>query len=283
VGNDRSGVPLDWESREFLRVIAVHFSNEFHKAELLSTLVDAREAQAFQTFSTFLLHDLKNFATTLSLVARNGARHHGNPEFQADAFQSILGISEKMRRLCANLRTFSTTLAADKKVACINTIVLSVAEMFEASLGRRLQLDLQETPQVFVDREEIARVLQNLVLNAHEASPDDGDVVITTGSIGSRVTISVSDSGHGIPREFLEKMLFQPFQTTKPDGLGIGLFQCKKIVEAHDGAVEIESREGTGTVVRVILPAVTDAAPAVEAWRLSETAPDTEHSTVSTF
>src|SRR5215510_2957427 len=123
VGPDRSGKGLDTEAREFLRVLAVHAASEFHKSELLESLVQTREAEAFQTFSTFMLHDLKNFASTLSLIAKNAVRHHGNPDFQVDAFRSIFDTAEKMKRLCNGLRTFSTSLAANKTMADVNEIV----------------------------------------------------------------------------------------------------------------------------------------------------------------
>jgi putative PEP-CTERM system histidine kinase len=254
IGADRSGKPFDWQTREFLGVIAVHFANEFHKTELRSRLVEAREAQAFQTFATFLLHDLKNFATTLSLIAKNAARHHDNPDFQADAFESIVALSEKMKRLCCNLRIFSTSLAANKSLGNVNEIVSSVADTLEASPGRRLQLNLDPVPLLVLDREEIVRVLHNVILNAIEASPEDGVVQVNTRSEVRNVVITISDRGHGMSAEFIEKGLFQPFQTTKRDGLGIGLFQSRKIIEAHGGMIEIQSVAGKGTVVRIILP-----------------------------
>lgn len=253
VGADRSGRPFEHETREFLRVMAGHFANEFHKAELLSTLVEAREAEAFHTFSTFLLHDLKNFASTLSLVAKNGTRHHMNPDFRADAFQSIFEISEKMKQLCNNLRSFSPTFAANKVVADINGIVRKVAESFDFSLGKHLEMDLGSLPSIAVDEQEIAIVLRNLILNAHEASPESAAIILSTSAGPGSITISVADHGRGISKKFLENSLFQPFQTTKSDGLGIGLFQCRKIVEAHDGTIEVESSVGVGTVVRIVL------------------------------
>ena len=253
VGSDRSGKGLDREAREFLRVLAVHAASEFHKSELLETLVQTREAEAFQTFATFLLHDLKNFASTLSLVAKNAVRHHGNPDFQLDAFRSILETAEKMKRLCGGLRTFSSNLGANKRPNDLNDIVHEVIRNFDQSLFNRLKLNVSPVPTVEVDRQDFSRVLQNLILNAHEASPD-GPIELSTRFESGRVVVTVTDHGKGIPEDFLQKELFQPFRTTKPDGLGIGLFQCKKIIEAHDGTISVESREGEGTIVRIIVP-----------------------------
>jgi putative PEP-CTERM system histidine kinase len=258
VGADRSGRAFDREARAFLRVLALHSASEFHKAELLSTLVAAREAEAFHTFSTFLLHDLKNFASTLSLIAKNAVRHHANPDFQRDAFQSIVNTSEKIKNICNSLRTFSSSLAMNKEVHDLNQIVKTVAETFNTGFSKQINLQLGDIPMVLVDREEMVRVLQNLILNAHEAS-NDGAIDFSTALENDTVVVEVRDHGRGIPRDFMENELFQPFHTTKVDGLGIGLFQSKRILEAHNGTIEVDSVEGKGTVVRVILPIVHDA------------------------
>lgn len=256
VGADRSGKPFDWETREFLRVLAVHSASEFHKAELLAALVESREAEAIQTVSTFLLHDLKNFASTLSLIAKNAGRHRANPAFQLDAFQSIVDISEKMKRLCSSLRTFSGTLAANKEACDLNGILEMVSGAFETTSGRTVRRELSSLPPVLADREEIGRLIQNLLMNAHEASPDGAAVALRSAAENGRIAVTVTDRGKGIPAGFLEKGMFQPFHTTKPEGLGIGLFHSKKIVEAHAGSIEVISREGYGTTIRILLPAI---------------------------
>jgi len=254
VGSDRSGHHFDRESLEFLGVLGNHAASEFHKYELLATLVEAKEMQAFNSFSTFLLHDLKNFASTLSLIARNAERHHGNPDFQRDAFHSVLDTAEKMKRLCNTLRSFSTSLAANRKLEDLNKIVRAAAGELETTLARSLQLDLEEIPSVNLDVEEFRRVIQNLLLNAHQATAADGKIVLRTRYENGAVAFSVEDNGKGMPAEFLEKDLFQPFRTMKSDGLGVGLFQCKKIIEAHGGTISVESVEGKGTTVCVRLP-----------------------------
>lgn len=252
VGADRSGAPFDREAREFVRVLAVHAANELHKLELLSHLVEAKEAAAFRNFSVFLLHDLKNFSSTLSLIGKNAARHRGNPDFQHDALQSVSDISEKMKRLCNSLRSFSSSLASNKKLDDITDIVRRTADGLETSLSSRLQLDLDEIPPLLIDGEEIVRVIQNLLINAHEAC-HEGTIRLSAKCQGNFAVVSVCDTGKGIPREFMDR-LFQPFQTTKADGLGIGLFHCRKIIEAHDGTIHVESTEGKGTSIRFRLP-----------------------------
>jgi putative PEP-CTERM system histidine kinase len=259
VSSDSAGSAYNWEAREFLRILANHAASEFHKSELLATLVAAKEAEAFKSFSTFLLHDLKNFASTLSLIAKNAARHHGNPDFQKDAFQSILQTAEKMKRLCSNLRSFSSNLAANRKREDLNKLVHTVVDSLNTSLSNQFHLDLNELPQILFDKEEIIRVLHNLLLNSQQAISNNGSIEIITTHHDGIVELAVIDDGIGMSKEFLEKDLFLPFHTTKSDGLGIGLFHCKRIIEAHGGDISIRSEENRGTVVRIRFPVAGEA------------------------
>ena len=82
----------------------------------------------------------------------------------------------------------------------------------------------------------------------------DGEIVVSTGARDGWVELSVKDNGCGITKEFMDQFLFRPFRTTKTQGTGIGLFQSKMIVEAHNGIIEVDSREGQGSTFRVLLP-----------------------------
>ena len=254
VGSNRSGRPYDRKAREFLRALAGHAASEFHKSELLETLVAAKEDEAFRAFSTFMLHDLKNFASTLSYIAQNAPKHQHNPEFQKDAFQSVYDTAEKMKRLCNSLRAFSSTLAATKKPVDLNQIVRSVADKLKSGGPARFNLDLADLPLVLANSEELERVVQNLLLNACEAVSENGMIITRTWRRGEIVGLTVEDNGKGMSPGFLAKELFQPFHTTKSSGLGIGLFHSKKIVEAHQGSITVESEEGKGTKVTLTFP-----------------------------
>ena len=95
------------------------------------------------------------------------------------------------------------------------------------------------------------KVVTNLVLNAREAVLPAGEVRIETAQGNGWVILTVADNGSGMAPEFLNRLLFRPFQTTKKNGLGIGLFQSKIIIEAHKGKVEVASQPGKGTTFRV--------------------------------
>jgi hypothetical protein len=98
------------------------------------------------------------------------------------------------------------------------------------------------------------KVIVNLVVNADEALDDGGTITVGTGVRDRDALLAVSDDGCGMSPEFVATALFQPFRSSKAKGLGIGLFHTRKIVEAHGGRIEVESRPGRGTTFTVLLP-----------------------------
>ena len=108
-------------------------------------------------------------------------------------------------------------------------------------------------PELRADRDRIKQVLLNLVLNAIEAMPSGGTLTLGVAASDTTVTISVSDTGGGIPADLLPRV-FEPYVTTKTRGLGLGLAIARRIVEAHGGRIEAESGAGHGTRFRVTLP-----------------------------
>jgi len=122
------------------------------------------------------------------------------------------------------------------------------------SLGCNVVPDLHPVPKANMDGEQVRKVILNLVLNASEAQNGAGEIRVETGREKDSLFISVSDAGCGMSREFIGECLFHPFKTTKKTGSGIGLYQCRMIVEAHKGRIEVNSREGAGSTFRVYLP-----------------------------
>jgi signal transduction histidine kinase len=104
-----------------------------------------------------------------------------------------------------------------------------------------------------VDQEEIRKVLLNLILNAVESTGRNGVISVETRAEAGKACISVKDNGCGMTEEFMTEHLFKPFRTTKGKGLGIGLYQCKQIIEAHGGAITVASAPGQGTTFTITL------------------------------
>jgi putative PEP-CTERM system histidine kinase len=254
--NDRlTKEPFSLEDYTLLKTLADQAAASLLHRKLSQRLLKAKELEAFQAFSAFFVHDLKNLAAKLSLMVQNLPTHYDNPAFRNDMLQVISKSVAKMNAMCSRLSLLTRKI----ELQCVDADlhVLVEAALVEVKEGLRVPLihDLHPVPRLRLDPEQLQKVVLNLVLNANEAVDGHGEIRVTTDWADGWAILVVRDNGHGMSREFIERSLFQPFQTTKSHGLGIGLFQSKLIVEAHQGRIEVDSEEGHGSTFRVLLPA----------------------------
>jgi len=256
LNDDRVGRENDLSEEDLvlLETLAAQLAAGLLNLRLSAGLRHAKEVETFQTVSTFFVHDLKNLASRLSLTMQNLPANFENPEFRADALRVISSSVTKIGEMCARLSMLKQNIELKPEACDLNAFVTSTLSEFKGSLKAELTQDLRPVPKVMMDREQIHKVLTNLVINASEAVNGDGVIHVTTTHEGRSVGFSVRDNGCGMTEEFIEKSLFRPFQTTKKKGLGIGLFHSKLIVEAHRGTFEVTSSPATGTEFRVLLP-----------------------------
>jgi putative PEP-CTERM system histidine kinase len=242
------------EDLDLLKTLADQAAANLLNLKLSQRLLKAKEMEAFQTLSAFFVHDLKNLASKLSLMVQNLPTHYDNPVFRDDMLCVISGSVTKMNAMCSRLSLLTQRLELHRTETDLNALVdLTLADL-DGSLSVPLRQELHTVPKLPVDREQFQKVLVNLLLNANEAVGEHGKICLKTEQKGRWGVLSVSDNGCGISQEFMTRALFQPFQTTKSQGLGIGLFHSKMIVEAHQGRIEVESAEGKGSTFRVLLP-----------------------------
>jgi signal transduction histidine kinase len=124
----------------------------------------------------------------------------------------------------------------------------------DAATGVELVREFRTVPKVRLDPAQFQNVVVNLALNAKDAINARGKIRVETAQQNGWVVLTVTDAGCGMNPEFLQRSLFRPFQTTKKQGIGIGMFQCKMIVEAHHGKIEVQSELNQGTTFRILLP-----------------------------
>jgi putative PEP-CTERM system histidine kinase len=254
LGDRVSGLPLTLEEFELLKTIGNQLTANLLSIKLSNRLADAKKLEAFQTMSAFFVHDLKNTASTLSLMLQNLPKHFDDPVFRNDALSAISRSVEKINSLIARLTFFRQKMDVKLVRGDIDDVVKIALAGLGASRLENLVVDLSPVPKVMIDNEQMQKVIVNLVLNARESSGPQGRIEIRTSCKGGRVQLSVTDHGCGMSTEFIQQSLFRPFQTTKPEGIGIGLFHSKMIVEAHRGRIEVESRKGEGSIFTVSLP-----------------------------
>jgi putative PEP-CTERM system histidine kinase len=254
VGDRVSGAPYSVEDLELLKCIADPVAGSLLNLRLSRRLLEAKELEAFQNMAAFCVHDLKNTASSLSLMLRNLPAQFENPDFRQDALRAVSQGVNRLNELIGRFSLLGQGAQMNRKNTDLNRVVQAALDqlgpMTEPAMTRRLE----PVPQVEIDAEQIQKVVLNLVLNAREAVNGDGEIIVSTGRQSDTIVLSVRDNGCGMSPEFIRHSLFRPFQTTKKSGMGIGLFHCRKIVEAHGGRIEVESKEGKGTQFRVLLP-----------------------------
>lgn len=249
-----SGVPFSQEDFDLLKCVGGQTAASLLNLRLSASLLRAKELEAFQTMSTFFVHDLKNTALTLSLMLQNLPVHFANPEFREDSLRSIAKAVTRINDLIARLGALKGGLKIQPRDADLNKIVAQSLGSLGELPGAEVTQALEPLPTVRIDPEQIQTALTNLVLNAKDAVGDDGKIHIATTRNNGWAVLQVTDNGCGISREFLAQSLFRPFQTTKKKGIGIGMYQTRMIVEAHAGRIEVDSEVGKGTTFRILLP-----------------------------
>jgi putative PEP-CTERM system histidine kinase len=241
------------EDLDLLRTITDQAAGTILNIKISQQLSKAKEMEAFQTMSAFFVHDLKNLASKLSLTMQNLPIHFDNPEFRTDALRAISDSVAKINTMSSGLSLLRQKIVLQPVENDLNGLVTNTLNILNGCKASIIQ-DLKPVSKCLMDSEQIQKVLTNLILNANEAVGSGGEIRVTTEQINDWIVLSVSDNGCGMTREFIEKSLFHPFKTTKRQGMGIGLFHSKMIVEAHKGRIRVESEEGRGTTFKVFLP-----------------------------
>jgi putative PEP-CTERM system histidine kinase len=246
---------LTHEDYDLLKTIADQAAANLLSLSLSEHLRQAKELEAFQVMSAFFMHDLKNLASKLYLVTQNLPVHFDNPEFRDDALKTVSQSVAKINGMCTRLSLLSQKLELRPKESDLNQFVEETLAGLDAYVKVPVVRAFHLVPPLAIDPDQMQKVLVNLLMNAYDAVGENGEITMMTGYRDGWAELSVADNGCGMSKEFVEKHLFRPFQTTKKQGMGIGLFHCKTIVEAHGGRIDVESEEGKGTTFRVLLPA----------------------------
>ncbi len=261
LGRERGGEAYATDDRNLLRAITHHAGGLLSNARLAEVLRGAAELEALHRVSAFCVHDLKNLAATLSLVAKNAETHGSDPEFQRSALDSVGRTAGKIMDLVQRLRRSPGTSPSASPVDLNEAIGETLASL-NGAVRAAVRLETVPVPRVLAPREELHQLVLNLVLNAVEAleregehALREGDIVLRTEVVDDAVRLTVADQGPGLasPQLFT---LFEPFKTGKTGGLGLGLYECKRIVDSHGGRIWVESEVGRGTAFHVELPAL---------------------------
>ena len=256
----RAKIDVDWEVRDLLKTASRQAASYLGQLRATEALLEARKFEAFNRMSAFVVHDLKNLVAQLSLMLRNAERHSENPEFQRDMLTTVEHVVERMNKLMLQLRTGATPVENARSVD-LETVVRRVCAA-KATLDPPIELELSTGVTVAGHEDRLEHVIGHLVQNAIDATSKGGSVTVKLHDDGAFALIDVRDTGTGMSSEFIRERLFRPFETTKPAGMGIGVYESSQYVAALGGQILVDSEPGQGTRVRVRLPRGESRMPA---------------------
>nr|WP_316639022.1 XrtA/PEP-CTERM system histidine kinase PrsK [uncultured Roseateles sp.] len=248
----RTSVEVNWEVRDLLKTASRQAASYLAQMHATEALLEVRKFDAFNRMSAFVVHDLKNIVTQLSLMMKNAKRLHDNPEFQQDMLATVENSLEKMRQLMLQLRE------GERPPGGVSGVdLLPIAHRLEkVAHGRGRSLELQVADRVVTrgHDERVERVLGHVVQNALDATAQNDRVWLKLERRSGQAHIEIGDTGHGMSQEFIRERLFKPFQTTKANGMGIGAYESFQYLRELGGSISVDSELNRGTVVTILLP-----------------------------
>ena len=248
----RTNVDVNWEVNDLLKTAGRQAASFLAQMQATEALLEVRKFDAFNRMSAFVVHDLKNIVTQLSLMMKNAKRLHANPEFQQDMLMTIENSLDKMRQLMLQLREGATPPGTAFGVD-LGRVVQRI-EAGATGRGRKLNLDVADRVFARGHEERLERVIGHVVQNALDATQAAGRVWLKVDRLGGQARVEVGDTGHGMSQEFIRDRLFKPFQTTKDAGMGIGAYESFQYVQELGGTITVKSEPDIGTEVTVLLP-----------------------------
>ena len=245
-------VSFNWEVSDLLKVASRQAAANLAQMRAANQLIVARQFESFNRTTTFIIHDLKNLIAQLSLLLANAEKHKDNPEFQADMLGTVENAVARMNKVLAQLRRGSGEAQA-QSVALADILADAIASKQAFKLRPIVELPPARL-RVRAERERLTRAIGHLLQNALEATPPSGQVTLRGFEDASQAIIEIADTGSGMEDEFIRTRLFQPFDSTKGAGMGIGAYECRETVRALGGKLDVDSVPGRGTRFRISLP-----------------------------
>ena len=224
----------------------------------MATPTPARRRRIRATKDSVLIHDIRNLESRLSLLLSNMEEHYDDPNFKRSATDLLQSTVQKLEGIARSWSSHGESVLIKVPLE-LNDLVQEVLRTCRPR-GRvsapRVNASFAEVPGVWGDPYYLRDAIQSVVQNAQEAAASSVSVRTVLEKRGARnfAVVEVEDDGPGMSAEFVRRRLFRPFQTTRPGGVGLGLYTARRILRHHRGDVEVRNAEGEGTCVRLLLP-----------------------------
>lgn len=267
LASPRAPIDVNWEVRDLVKTASRQAASYLAHIRAKKALIEVEQFDAFNRMSAFVVHDLKNLVAQLDLLVKNAERHRDNPEFQKDMLETVQHAVGRMNQLMLQLRTGTVPIEKPRPV----DLSMVIRRVIPSKAGKHhmIDQDVAENLRVLAHEDRIERVIGHIVQNALEAlealeateAENDrahGRVRIRAFENKGRAVIEISDNGKGMTEEFMRNQLFHPFQTTKTQGMGIGMYESQQYVTSIGGKIAVKSVLHSGSQFDVVLPLVVD-------------------------
>ena len=253
-----ASLDLNWENYDLLKIVSQQACSYVDQNESQEKLGTAKQFEAVNKASAFLVHDIKTIIAQLSLLVKNAEKHKTNPAFIDDMIRTTSHTVDKMDHLLHQIRNPNQTNEADKVE--LGEMLLDIYKSHKKSTPCP-SLEAMENPVwIKADKEELRSAIGHIIQNAVEATPKDGEVSISTKLGNDFIYIFIQDTGSGMSEDYIENHLFKPFVSTKGlTGMGIGVYQSREYLRKIDGTISVTSELGFGTCFTLKLPVEKDA------------------------
>jgi PAS domain S-box-containing protein len=277
----KSGHPLIVESRWTLvadelgrpRSMLIVNTDVTEKKSLQSQVLHAQRMESVGTLAGGVAHEFNNLLQTIRGYTQYGMQGLDPADQRWQDLDQVLKAAERAGTLTRQLLSFGRQQPLERRDVDPNQVVDELAQMLRPLIGAHIDLQLLpgDVPQVNADAAQLQQVLMNLCINARDAMPDGGKLLLKTEHVeissdfcsayptfkpGSYVVLTVADTGCGMTPEVRQR-IFEPFFTTKGvgEGTGLGLAMAYGIVQQHDGTIHVYSEPGKGTTFKIFIPA----------------------------
>ena len=257
LGPEFTGGRYGHDDFDLLTALGTQAASALLAVRMSEKLAHARERRAWDKLSAFVLHDVKNAATMLSLASANAADHIHNPEFQQDMLAAVNDALARMTKVQERLNILKGEVAPVWQDLDLNRFLADHSGQLGKKLGAmNIALDCRTSIRVNSDPQLLFRILENLLLNALEAGGVGPVLRIKAARDDNQgqAVIEITDNGPGIAADLLPDALFEPFKTTKPKGTGIGLWQVRRLVTSLKGTISAGNLAAGGARFVVRLP-----------------------------
>jgi signal transduction histidine kinase len=249
---------FDDEDTAFIDAFSAHASIAIENAHLAQEMVANERLSAVGKMASVIIHDIKNPMGTLRVYAQVMKKKSGNEEANKLADEMIHQV-DRFVNMTQEILDFTRGVSASNfQELEFYDVMNSVLDFIEKDLEKnnvKLKKFAQFRGIVNIDQDKIVRVFYNIASNARDAMPQGGSLTVTTIEENGYVRIDFTDTGTGMPEE-VKKRIFEPFMTYgKKHGTGLGMAIVKKVIDDHNGRIEINSVMGKGTTITIFLPA----------------------------